>query len=65
MNIVEKIIEYEQGELPDEEFLPFFQELINTGVIWNLQGHYQRQAMALIQGNHCTVPAQNKSLEKH
>jgi len=50
MDIVDKIIAYESGELDQEEAIEFFQELLDTGLINNLQGSYQRTAAALIEG---------------
>jgi len=47
-NLVSSIIEYEQGTLSDEETIDLFQELVNSGRAWSLQGHYGRTAQALI-----------------
>lgn len=57
MDQVEKIIAYEQGELKEHEVVEMFQELINSGLAWQLQGHYGRMATALINAGHCE-PAQ-------
>jgi len=46
---VEHVIRYENGEMTEEETVDFFQELVNTGLAWNLQGHYGRMAMHLIE----------------
>ena len=46
--MIDKIIAYEQGELDDEQTSEFFQELVNNGMAWILQGHYSRTAMSLI-----------------
>mgnify|MGYP003629110025 FL=1 len=54
--MVDKIIRYENGEMNAEEFVSFFQELINSGLAWQLQGHYGRTARNLIDGGHC-VPS--------
>ena len=48
-----KIIAYEQGELDEEGILELFQELINSGLAWELQGSYGRTARALIDAGYC------------
>tara|TARA_Y100001963_G_C6713024_1_gene415212 strand:+ start:467 stop:640 length:174 start_codon:yes stop_codon:yes gene_type:complete len=48
MDIVSAIIEHEQGELSWEDTLELFQELVNNGMAWSLQGHYGRTAQRLI-----------------
>ena len=46
--ITNQIIRYENGELDYAEFLDLFQELVNSGMAWQLQGHYGRTAANLI-----------------
>lgn len=53
MDRVDKIIAYESGEMPDDEVIEFFQELIDDGTVWKLQGSYGRMARALILGGYC------------
>ena len=53
MDTVSGIIEYESGLMTDEETIEFFQELINSGLCWQLQGHYGRTAMILIENGYC------------
>ncbi len=53
-DLVGKIIDYENAELEDTEMIELFQELINNGMAWTLQGHYGRTAAALIEGGHCS-----------
>lgn len=43
------IIAYESGELEQDEIIAMFQKLVDTGLAWQLQGSYGRQAMALIE----------------
>jgi hypothetical protein len=51
-----KVIRYEQDELDGNEIIELFQELINNGMAWNLQGHYGRMAMDLIENGYCKMP---------
>tara|TARA_R110000851_G_scaffold224671_1_gene377517 strand:+ start:374 stop:538 length:165 start_codon:yes stop_codon:yes gene_type:complete len=46
--MVGDIIAYENGEMDEEEVISLFQELVNTGMVWVLQGHYGRTAQALL-----------------
>ena len=50
MSVIDQIIAYEQGGLDDQETLALFAELIKSGQVWSLQGHYGRAAAALIDG---------------
>lgn len=55
MNLTDKIINYECGLMEDfDELVQFFQELIDSGLAWSLQGHYGRTATALINEGLCT-----------
>lgn len=53
MTQIDKIIAYEQGELGEIETIELFQELIDNGMAWKLQGHYGRTAMYLIENGLC------------
>jgi hypothetical protein len=46
-------MEYESGMLPKAEAIELFQRLINTGIAWQLQGHYGRTAMKLLDRGLC------------
>jgi len=45
---LDSIIRYENGELTGDEVVELFQDLLNTGLVFQLQGHYGRTAKALL-----------------
>ena len=49
------IMDYEQDELDEEGIIQLFQNLIDTGLAWQLQGHYGRTAKAMIEAGHCQL----------
>ena len=53
---VSKIMQYENGELNDEETVELFQKLIDTGLAWQLQGHYGRTAVQFLEAGFCNHP---------
>lgn len=50
---VERIIAYESGELSEDATVALFQELIDSGLAWQLQGSYGRTAQRLIDAGLC------------
>jgi hypothetical protein len=56
MDQVDKIIAYESGELDNEQTIALFQELIDSGLVWQLQGSYGRSAIDLINAGLCSRP---------
>ena len=48
-DLVDRIIEYEAGELSAVETLELYAELVKSGMAWSLQGHYGRTAADLIR----------------
>lgn len=56
MDLVNAIMEYEDGTLDEENTIAFFQDLLDTGMIRTLQGSYQRMAYALLTQGLITLP---------
>lgn len=48
MNLMERVIEYETEHQDLEWIVQFFADLIATGLAWQLQGRYGREAKAYI-----------------
>jgi hypothetical protein len=52
-NIFDAIMAIECEELTQEEYVTHFQTLIDSGIVWQLQGTYGRVATSLIEGGLC------------
>jgi hypothetical protein len=51
------IWKYETANLSGrEEIVEGFQHIINSGLVWRLQGSYGRTAYNLIESGQCTMP---------
>lgn len=50
---LDRMIAWEEGDLDEEQTVELFQELINSGLAWQLQGCYGRMAAWLIEYGHC------------
>ncbi len=48
MDHVGFIMDYESGSLSDEEVIEGFQSLLDSGLVWQLQGSYGRMAAQLL-----------------
>lgn len=55
MDLSGRLIDYENGELDDDDTVALFADLIRTGLAWRLQGHYGRQAAGLIKAGAVTA----------
>tara|TARA_A100001391_G_scaffold99416_2_gene66080 strand:+ start:59 stop:238 length:180 start_codon:yes stop_codon:yes gene_type:complete len=53
--LTERIVEYEKGELNNDQTIQLFQELLDSGIVWDLQGHYGRLAYQLIEAGLITA----------
>lgn len=55
-SILDKMLDFETGTLDDEGVLDLFQELVNNGMAWTLQGFYGRTAQALLDAGLIEYP---------
>ena len=54
--IIEGFEPIPQGLTYDQAYVQAYQYLIDTGVVWQLQGMYGRTARGLIDSGYCTPP---------
>lgn len=55
--IAEGCWEMTDQEPSEEVFYEAYQHLIDTGIVWQLQGFFGRTAAALIEAGHCEPAA--------
>ena len=58
-DIVGQIMAFEQGELEDGEVYALFQFLLDSGMIYSLQGSFQRMAEDLLVAGMIEQPEHN------
>ena len=49
MPTFDQILAFENNELDDAQIVDLFQQLVDSGMAWTLQGSYGRTALALIE----------------
>ena len=52
---IDDILDFENGEMDQDRLVDFFQGMIDSGVVWQLQGSYGRTAAALIEAGECNA----------
>ena len=60
MRLVDQLIAYEEGQVTQDEEVALFEHLVETGVCWQLSGHYQRVAATLIEAGLIRPPEQTE-----
>ena len=48
LNLMSQLIDYEAGILEEDDMVELFENLYETGLLWQLQGHYQRTFQDLV-----------------
>lgn len=51
-----KIMCFEDGDMTEKQTISFFQELVNSGLAWKLQGCYGRYARAMLEEGLISLP---------
>jgi len=57
MDSFEMMMAFEEGTLSYDDTIMLFQNLIDTGLAWSLQGFYGRTAASLIESGLCSRSA--------
>ena len=63
MRLVEQLIAYEEGQITHDEEVAFFEHLVETGVCWQLSGHYQSVAATLIEAGLIKPPEPTEAIK--
>lgn len=63
-DLTSRIIDYENGSATEDETIELFQELVDTGMAWKLQGHYGRTAAAMIENGDVIPPCDGHSFAR-
>lgn len=53
---IDLLLDYEDGQLDFTQTVAMFQDLVNSGLAWRLQGSYGREAARLISEGHVNMP---------
>ena len=51
--LADDLFAYEQGELDVEQQIDLYQDLIATGLVWEMDDFYQNTALSLINQGYC------------
>ena len=55
-DVSENISAYEKGKLDNAAINRLFQHLVDTGQVWELDGHYSKTAVELAESGRITLP---------
>lgn len=58
------IIKYEEGDISEKEYYELFQYLVDSGMAWELQGFYGRQAAMMLEEGYLLPPDRVKPAER-
>ena len=61
MQLVDRLIAYEEGQLTEDQEIALFEHLVQTGTCWQLEGHYQRVAATLLEAGLISSPVHTEA----
>jgi hypothetical protein len=61
LQLVDRLIDYEEGQLSEEQEIALFEYLVQTGTCWQLEGHYQRVAATLMEAGLISSPVHTEA----
>jgi hypothetical protein len=56
VRLVDQLIAYEEDQITGDQEVAFFEQLVERGRCWQLQGHYQRIAATLLETGPMSSP---------
>lgn len=62
---IDEMVELEEKGLPPQREMRLFQNLVNTGQAWRLQGWYGRRAAELLKNGLITPPKKKTKLNQY
>jgi hypothetical protein len=54
--LLDRMIAWEQGDITHDDYIALFQDLVNSGLAWQLQGMYGREAAYLLSTGEIASP---------
>ena len=59
-DMVTQMMDFENGDLNEQQTIELFQQLIDSGTVWHLQGFYGRMASELIRNGYCQLSEESQ-----
>ena len=56
MNMYDAVMNIEEGQCDEDTYIASMQHLIDTAIVWRLQGFFGRRAVEMIEDGTCTAP---------
>ncbi len=56
MNTMDAVMNIEMGDCDEDTYIESMQHLIDTAIVWRLQGFFGRRAVEMIEAGVCTAP---------